>query len=69
VHHDRTGILVKDISAAALSAGIVSLLMRPDRGAALGAAGRLHALATFAPESVARRYADIYRSAIASSTK
>jgi len=69
VHHDRTGVLVKDISAAALSAGIVSLLSRPDRGAELGAAGRLHALATFAPESVARRYADIYRSAIASSTK
>jgi glycosyltransferase involved in cell wall biosynthesis len=69
VHHDRTGVLVKDISAAALSAGIVSLLTRPDRGAELGAAGRLHALATFAPESVARRYADIYRSAIASSTK
>jgi glycosyltransferase involved in cell wall biosynthesis len=69
VQHDRTGILVPEVDAGALAAAIVSLLQRPDRGAALGAAGRMHALATFAPESVARRYADIYRSAIASSPK
>lgn len=69
VQHDRTGILVHDVDAGALAAAIVSLLERDDRGAALGAAGRLHALATFAPESVARRYADIYRSAIANSPK
>lgn len=67
VQHDRTGILVPTIDAAALAAAITSLLDRPDRGAALGAAGRLHALATFAPESVAKRYADVYQSAIASS--
>jgi glycosyltransferase involved in cell wall biosynthesis len=69
VQHDRTGILVDDVDAGALAAALVSLLERPDRGASLGAAGRLHALATFAPESVARRYADIYRSAIARSPK
>ena len=62
VQNDRTGVLVTEISAGALAAAIDSLLARPDRGAALGAAGRLHALATFAPESVARRYADLYRS-------
>jgi glycosyltransferase involved in cell wall biosynthesis len=62
VQHDRTGLLVTEISAGALAAAIDALLARPDRGAALGAAGRLHALATFAPESVARRYADLYRS-------
>jgi glycosyltransferase involved in cell wall biosynthesis len=62
VVHQRTGILVEDISASALAAAIDSLLASPDRGAALGAAGRLHALATFAPESVARRYATLYRS-------
>ena len=62
VSHQRTGILVDDISASALAAAIDSLLASPDRGAALGAAGRLHALATFAPESVARRYATLYRS-------
>jgi len=69
VQHDRTGVLVKDIDAAALAAALISLLERDDRGASLGAAGRLHALATFAPESVARRYADVYRAAIASSPK
>jgi glycosyltransferase involved in cell wall biosynthesis len=69
VQHDRTGILVADVTADALAAAAVSLLERDDRGAALGAAGRLHALATFAPESVARRYADIYRAAIAASPK
>jgi glycosyltransferase involved in cell wall biosynthesis len=69
VQHDRTGILVRDVDAGALAAALVSLLERDDRGAALGAAGRLHALATFAPESVARRYADVYRSAIARSPK
>jgi glycosyltransferase involved in cell wall biosynthesis len=67
VQHDRTGILVTNIDATALAAAITSLLDRPDRGAALGAAGRLHALATFAPESVAKRYTDVYNSAIASS--
>ena len=66
VQHDRTGILVRERSAAALAAAIRSMLERDDLGAALGAAGRLHALATFAPESVARTYADIYRSVIGS---
>jgi len=67
VQHDRTGILVPEVDAGALAAALVSLLGRDDRGASLGAAGRMHALSTFAPESVARRYADIYRSAIAQS--
>jgi glycosyltransferase involved in cell wall biosynthesis len=66
VQHDRTGLLVSERSPEALAAAISQLLSRPDRGQALGAAGRMHALATFAPESVARRYIDIYRAAIAS---
>lgn len=61
VSNGRTGVLIEDISASALAQGIDTLLASSDRGAALGAAGRLHALATFAPESVARRYATIYR--------
>jgi glycosyltransferase involved in cell wall biosynthesis len=64
VQHDRTGVLVRERSAGALAAAVQSLLARDDQGAALGAAGRLHALATFAPESVAKRYADIYRSVV-----
>lgn len=64
VSNGRTGVLIADISASALAQGIDALLASPDRGAALGAAGRLHALATFAPESVARRYATIYKTLV-----
>lgn len=66
VQHERTGLLVRERSPDALADAIEQMLARPDRGQALGAAGRLHALSTFAPESVARRYIDIYRAAIAS---
>lgn len=64
VQDGRTGMLVQERSAGALAAALTTLFARDDRGLTLGAAGRLHALATFAPESVARRYADIYRSVI-----
>ena len=65
VQADRTGILVRERSVESLASAIEALLGQPDRGRALGEAGRLHSLATFAPESVARRYIDIYRTAIA----
>ena len=65
VQHDRTGLLVSERSPEALAHAISRLLARDDRGAALGAAGRIHAVSTFAPESVARRYLDIYRTALA----
>jgi glycosyltransferase involved in cell wall biosynthesis len=65
VQHERTGVLVSERSAEALARAIQQLLAREDRGAALGEAGRLHAVSTFAPESVARRYLDIYRTALA----
>ncbi len=65
IQDNRTGILVRNRSADALSAAIRALLARDDGGRVLGAAGRLHALATFAPESVAKRYAEIYASVIA----
>ncbi len=64
VQHDRTGLLVREQNANALASAVKALLARADQGAALGQAGRLHALATFAPESVATRYADIYRSVL-----
>jgi glycosyltransferase involved in cell wall biosynthesis len=66
VRHDLTGILVPPGDVRALGGAIDGLLRRPDRGAALGRAGRLHALAVFAPASVARRYVEIYQSALAS---
>ena len=64
VQHDRTGLLVPPGNSAALAAALDDLLDRPDRGTDLGRAGRIVALAGFAPESAARRYAGIYRSVI-----
>ena len=64
VHHDRTGILVPPGDTRALTRALDALLDRPDLGMNLGEAGRIYALATFAPESVARRFAGIYRQAI-----
>ena len=66
VLHQRTGLLVPPGDTATLAAALDELLARPDRGAALGKAGRQHALATFAPDAAARRYADLYRTALAS---
>jgi glycosyltransferase involved in cell wall biosynthesis len=64
VQHDRTGILVPPGDVDALAAALDNLLDRPDRAAELGRAGRMMALAGFAPESAARRYAGIYRSVV-----
>jgi glycosyltransferase involved in cell wall biosynthesis len=66
VRDGSTGVLVPPGDLAALAAALDELLAQPGRAAALGRAGRLYALANFAPESVARRYAEIYRDAIAS---
>ena len=64
VQHDRTGLLVPPGNIDALAAALDGLLDRDDRGADLGRAGRMMALAGFAPESAARRYAGIYRSVV-----
>lgn len=64
VQHERTGLLVPAGNVEALAAAMDDLLRRPDRGAELGRAGRIVALAGFAPESAARRYAAIYRSVV-----
>lgn len=64
VQHGKTGMLVRERSPEALAKMIQDVLGMDDRGHALGVAGRLHALATFAPQSVAQRYLDIYRVAI-----
>ena len=61
IQHDKTGLLVKPGDRAALVRALDDLLARDGRGAELGRAGRLYALSAFAPESVARRYAGIYR--------
>ncbi|MEA2766109.1 MAG: hypothetical protein QOK07_2513 [Gemmatimonadaceae bacterium] len=61
IQHDKTGLLVKAGDRAALARTLDDLLARDGRGSDLGRAGRLYALSAFAPESVARRYAGIYR--------
>jgi glycosyltransferase involved in cell wall biosynthesis len=61
VQHDRTGIRARADDPEALASAIDELLGRADRGASLGSAGRMYTLATLAPESVARRYAALYR--------
>jgi glycosyltransferase involved in cell wall biosynthesis len=64
IQHDRTGLLVPPGDRAALARTLDGLLSRDGRGSDLGKAGRLYALSAFAPESAARRYAEIYRQVI-----
>jgi glycosyltransferase involved in cell wall biosynthesis len=61
IQHDKTGLLVKSGDRAALASALDDLLASDGRASDLGRAGRLYALSAFAPESVARRYAGIYR--------
>jgi hypothetical protein len=43
------------------------VIAEPERARTLGAAGRIYALANFAPESAAQRYSDIYRQVLETS--
>ena len=61
IQHEKTGLLVKPGDRSALAGALDDLLARDGRGGELGRAGRLYALSAFAPESAARRYAEIYR--------
>ena len=61
VQHGKTGLLVEAGNRAALASALDSLLALDGQGKDLGRAGRLYALSAFAPESSARRYAEIYR--------
>jgi glycosyltransferase involved in cell wall biosynthesis len=64
IQHDRTGLLVPPGDRTALARTLDDLLGREGRGSDLGRAGRLYALSAFAPESAARRYADIYQQVV-----
>lgn len=57
----ETGLLVPPGDATALARSLDQLLKDPARRDAMGRAGRMHALALLAPESAARRYAQLYR--------
>jgi hypothetical protein len=61
VQHGKTGLLVEPGNPTALASALDGLLALDGRGRDLGRAGRLYALSAFAPESSARRYAEIYR--------
>src|ERR1039458_3208997 len=56
----RSGLLTPPGDVRALSVAMDGLLARTDRGAAFGRAGRVAALARFAPAVVAERYRAIY---------
>jgi glycosyltransferase involved in cell wall biosynthesis len=64
IQHNRTGLLVPPGDRTALARTLDDLLNRDGRGSHLGRAGRLYALSAFAPESAARRYAEIYQQVI-----
>jgi glycosyltransferase involved in cell wall biosynthesis len=64
IQHEKTGLLVKPNDPAELARTLDNLLARDGSGSDLGRAGRLYALSAFAPESAARRYAEIYRQVV-----
>lgn len=64
VRDGQTGVLVPPGDIEALARSLDDILASEERSRTLGVAGRIYALATFAPESVARKYADIYRQAL-----
>lgn len=62
---NETGLLVPPSDHAGLARAIDAVLRDGARAREMGRAGRMHALALFAPESAARRYAQLYRSVAA----
>lgn len=64
VLHEDTGLLVQRGDEPGLARALDTLLDDPDRRAAMGRAGRSHALNTFGACAVARRYAELYRSLV-----
>lgn len=64
VQDGLTGVLVEPRNVSALASALDTLLSDPSVGRALGQAGRMAALAHFAPESVALRYFDLYQQSV-----
>jgi len=65
VEDQETGLLAPAGDVAALARSMDAIVDDPARARALGTRGRAHALAAFGPESVARRYRDVYDRALA----
>jgi len=72
VVHSETGVLVpydprdSDAFEAGLAAAIDEMVLRPDRAAAMGRAGRERALREFSWDSIAEQTMEVYRSVLAS---
>jgi glycosyltransferase involved in cell wall biosynthesis len=66
IQDGTTGVLVQAGNRTALAAALDEILTREGGGSDLGRAGRLYALSAFAPESAARRYAEIYHRVLGS---
>jgi glycosyltransferase involved in cell wall biosynthesis len=64
VDHDHTGLLVPEGDAPALGAAMTSILARPDRGRALGAAGRERVEREFRAAAMVARVESIYEVAL-----
>lgn len=60
IRDGSTGMLVPAGDVTSLAAALDTVIDEPERARVLGVAGRIFALANFAPESAARRYASIY---------
>ena len=65
IRDGESGVLVRERTSEGLAGAVSELLARPDRGTALARNGARQARELFSPGHVARRYADIYREAIA----
>jgi glycosyltransferase involved in cell wall biosynthesis len=66
VVHGETGLLLESVSAEHVAAALRRLLERPHEARAMGEAGHRLALGRFSPDSHARRFEEIYASALAS---
>lgn len=60
VVHGETGLLVAPRDAAALASAMLNVLGRPDRGAAMGTAGRRRVMAQFQSSQMVRKYEAVY---------
>jgi len=69
IENDVTGALVAPGDVAALALAVERIVEDPALRERLGKAGRIAALARFSPDSVAERYARIYRDAVSEDAK